>query len=136
MVVVHLNVCFCVFMYTDISQSREIVRQPSHLCLFSSEELGCVCLYLKSIAASSHLRLLCTNWLGSGLRRLVALMEVSFPQLFWSFSPQNNLLLFKVSSVLFIHQHQVKEVAHRELLVDIPHGGCQVISCQEQSDGN
>lgn len=43
-------------------------------------------------------------------------------------------LLFKVSSVLFIHQHQVKEVAYRELLVDIPHGGCQVISCKETED--
>lgn len=39
-------------------------------------------------------------------------------------------LLFKVSSVLLIHQHQIEEVAHRELLVDIPHGGCHVISCE------
>lgn len=44
-------------------------------------------------------------------------------------------LLFKVSSVLFIYQHQIKEVAYRELLVDIPHGGCQVISCKETEDG-
>lgn len=43
-------------------------------------------------------------------------------------------LLFKVSSVLFVHQHQIKEVAYRELLVDIPHGGCQVISCEETGD--
>lgn len=43
-------------------------------------------------------------------------------------------LLFKVSSVLFIHQHQIKEVAYRELLVDIPHGGCQVISCKWRCD--
>lgn len=35
----------CVFMYTDISQSRQIVGQPSQLWLFSSEELGCVCVY-------------------------------------------------------------------------------------------
>lgn len=43
-------------------------------------------------------------------------------------------LLFKISPVLFIHQHQIKEVAHRELLVDISHGGCQVISWQEVED--
>ncbi len=53
---------------------------------------GCVCVYFQSIAAPSHLRLLRANWLGSGLRRLVALMKVSFPQLLWSFSPQNDLL--------------------------------------------
>ena len=35
----------CVFVYTDISQSRQIVGQPSQLWLFSSEELGCVCVY-------------------------------------------------------------------------------------------
>lgn len=79
-------------MYTDISQSREIVGQPAHLWLFSSEELGCVCVCFKFIASPSHLWLLRVNWLGSGLRRLVALMEVSFPQLLWSFSPQNDLL--------------------------------------------
>lgn len=43
-------------------------------------------------------------------------------------------LLFKVSSVLFVHQHQIKEIAYRELLVDIPHGGRQVISCKETED--
>lgn len=45
-------------------------------------------------------------------------------------------LLFKVSSVLFIHQHQIKEIAYRELLVDVPHGGCQVISCKETEHSN
>lgn len=82
----------CVFMYTDSSQSRQIEGQPSHLWLFSSEELGCVWVYFQFIAAASHLWLLRTNWLGSGLGRLVALVEVSFPQLLWSFSPQNNFL--------------------------------------------
>lgn len=43
-------------------------------------------------------------------------------------------LLFKISPVLFIHQHQIKEVAYRELLVDVPHGGRQVISWQEAED--
>lgn len=43
-------------------------------------------------------------------------------------------LLFKVSSVLFIHQHQIKEIAYRELLVDIPHGGGQVVSCKWTED--
>lgn len=45
-------------------------------------------------------------------------------------------LLFEVSPVLLIHQHQVKEVPHRELLVDVPHGGCQVVASQKQTDGN
>lgn len=40
-------------------------------------------------------------------------------------------LLFEVSSVLLINQHQIKEVAYRELLVDVPHSCCQVISCKE-----
>lgn len=46
--------------------------------------------------------------------------------------PSTHYLLFKVSSVLLIHQHQVKEVAHGELLVDVPHGGCQIIPCRRQ----
>lgn len=79
-------------MYTDVSQSREIVAQPAHLWLFSSEELWCVCVYSQFISSPSHLWLLRVNWLGSGLGRLVALVEVSFPQLLWSFSPQNDLL--------------------------------------------
>lgn len=37
-------------------------------------------------------------------------------------------LLFEVSSILFINQHQVQEVTHRKFLVDVPHGGCQVIA--------
>lgn len=78
--------------YTEISQSRETVGQPSHLWLFSSEELRCVCVYFQFVVSSSHLWLLCVKWLGSGLGGLVALMEVSFSQLLWSFSPQNNLL--------------------------------------------
>lgn len=61
------------------------------LWLFSSDELVCFCVYCQFIALRSHLRLLGGNWLGSGLGRLVAL-EVSFPDLLWSFPPQNNLL--------------------------------------------
>lgn len=40
-------------------------------------------------------------------------------------------LLLKVSSVLFINQNQIEEVAYRELLIDIPHGWCQIISCDK-----
>lgn len=45
-------------------------------------------------------------------------------------------LLFKVSPVLFIHQHQVQEVPHRELLIDISHCSCEVIASQEEAYGN
>lgn len=123
---------------------------------------------------SSHLRLLRRNrrpW----LRRLVALVEVAFPQFFWGLPPQDNFLftgmgnqhttshkrelqlmcflcvglkhvykqgwlhaylLFEVPSVLLIHQHQVEEVADWELLVHISHSGGQVVTGQEEADGN
>lgn len=44
-------------------------------------------------------------------------------------------LLFEVAPLLFVDQHQVQVVAHRELLVDVPHRGGQVVASQEQPDG-
>lgn len=40
-------------------------------------------------------------------------------------------LLFEVTSLLLVNQNQVQVVAHRELLVDVPHGGGQIISRQK-----
>lgn len=87
-----LKVCYVyLWIQTFLSPGREW-GQASHLWLFSSDELWCVCMYYQFLARPSHLWLLCSYRLGSGLGRLVALVEVSFPQLLWSFSPQNNLL--------------------------------------------
>lgn len=40
-------------------------------------------------------------------------------------------LLFEITSLFLIDQHQVQIVAHRELLVDVSHGGSQIIASQE-----
>lgn len=40
-------------------------------------------------------------------------------------------LLFEVASLLLVNQHQVQVVAHRELLVDISHGGSQIVTSQK-----
>lgn len=40
-------------------------------------------------------------------------------------------LLFEVAPLLLVDQHQVQVVSHRELLVDVSHGGSQVITSQE-----
>lgn len=40
-------------------------------------------------------------------------------------------LLFEVASLLLIYQHQVQVISHRELLVNVSHGGSQVIAGQE-----
>lgn len=45
-------------------------------------------------------------------------------------------LLFEVPPLLLVHQNQVDIVTNRELLVDVPHGGRQVIPTQEQANGN
>lgn len=45
-------------------------------------------------------------------------------------------LLLEVAPLLFVDQHQVQVVAHRELLVDVSHRGGQVVAGQEQPDGN
>lgn len=45
-------------------------------------------------------------------------------------------LLFEVSSLFFIYKNQVQVVTHWELLVDVPHGGGQLISGKKQTDGN
>lgn len=38
-------------------------------------------------------------------------------------------LLFEVASFLLVYQHQVEIIAHRELLVDVPHGGGELVAC-------
>lgn len=40
-------------------------------------------------------------------------------------------LLFEVAPLLLVDQHQVQVVTHRELLVDVSHGGSQIITSQE-----
>lgn len=40
-------------------------------------------------------------------------------------------LLFEVAPLLLVDQHQVQVVAHGELLVDVSHGGSQIITGQE-----
>lgn len=43
-------------------------------------------------------------------------------------------LLFEVAPFLLVYQHQVEVIAHRELLIDIPHGGSELVACQEEPD--
>lgn len=43
-------------------------------------------------------------------------------------------LLFEVAPFLLVYQHQVEIVAHRELLVDVPHGGGELVARQEEPD--
>ena len=45
-------------------------------------------------------------------------------------------LLLEVASVLFINQHQVEVIAHRELFVDLPHRRRQIVAAEEQADGD
>lgn len=40
-------------------------------------------------------------------------------------------LLFEVASLLLIDQHEVQVISHRELLVNVSHGGSQIIASQE-----
>lgn len=40
-------------------------------------------------------------------------------------------LLFEVASLLLVDQHQVQVVAHGELLVDVSHGGSQIVTSQK-----
>lgn len=43
-------------------------------------------------------------------------------------------LLFEVAPFLLIYQHQVEIITHRELLVDVPHGGGELVARQEEPD--
>lgn len=45
-------------------------------------------------------------------------------------------LLLEVAPFLLIYQHQVEVIAHRELLIYVTHGGCELIPCQEEPDGD
>ena len=45
-------------------------------------------------------------------------------------------LLLEVPPLLLVHQDQVEVVADTELLVDIPHGGREVVAGQEETDGD
>lgn len=45
-------------------------------------------------------------------------------------------LLFEVAPLLLVYQHQVEVIAHRELLIYVSHGGCELIPCQEEPDGD
>ena len=50
----------------------------------------------------------------------------------FAFPPQNDLLLFEVSSLFFVHQNQIQVIADRKLFVDIFHGWRQLIAGQEE----
>ena len=45
-------------------------------------------------------------------------------------------LLLEVPPLLLVHQNQVDIVTNREFLVDVPHGGREVVPTQEQTNGN
>lgn len=52
-----------------------------------------------------------------------------------TFPPQCYLLLFEISPILRIHQHQVQEVANGELFVDVSHCRRKLVPRQEHPDG-
>lgn len=84
-----LKVC-CVYSCIQFSVQGDSVVALTLLAVQQWRVGVCLCVFSVH-SATSHLRLLSAHWLGAGLRRLVAL-EVLFPNLLWSFSPQNNLL--------------------------------------------
>ena len=43
-------------------------------------------------------------------------------------------LLLEVAPLLLVDEHQVEVVAHRELLVDVPHGRRELVTAQKQPD--
>lgn len=43
-------------------------------------------------------------------------------------------LLFEIAPFLLVYKHQVEVIAHRELLVDVPHGGGELVASQEEPD--
>ena len=45
-------------------------------------------------------------------------------------------LLLEIASFFLIYQHQIEIEAHGELLIDIPHGGCQLVAGEKQADGD
>lgn len=45
-------------------------------------------------------------------------------------------LLLKVAPLLLIDENQVEVVAHRKLLVDVPHGRRHLVARKEQPDGD
>ena len=45
-------------------------------------------------------------------------------------------LLFEVPPLLLVHQNEVDVVTDGELLVDVSHGRCQLVTAQEQANGN
>ena len=45
-------------------------------------------------------------------------------------------LLLEIPPLLLVHQNQVDIVTNREFLVDVPHGGREVVPTQEQTNGN
>lgn len=51
-----------------------------------------------------------------------------------SFTPQCNFLLLEISPILRIHQHQIQEISHRKLLINVTHRRCQIITSQEHTN--
>merc|ERR1712106_156531 len=50
--------------------------------------------------------------------------------------PECDFLLLEVPPLLLVYQNQVQVVPDRKLLVDVPHGGGEVVSSKEDPDGN
>lgn len=48
-----------------------------------------------------------------------------------TFSPQCDLLLFKIPAVLSVHKHEIQEIFNRELFINVPHGRRQIIPGQK-----
>lgn len=49
---------------------------------------------------------------------------------------QSTYLLLEVAPLLLINENQVEVVAHRKLLVDVPHGRRHLVAREEQPDGD
>jgi hypothetical protein len=47
-----------------------------------------------------------------------------------------NLATLEIPPVLFIHQHQVQVIPRREFLIDVPEGGREFESAEEEPDGD
>lgn len=49
---------------------------------------------------------------------------------------QSSYLLLEIAPLLLIDENQVEVVAHRKLLVDVPHGRRHLVARKEQPDGD
>ena len=45
-------------------------------------------------------------------------------------------MLFKISSVFLISKHEIEEISHRKLLIHISHAWSELITSEEQTNGD